>query len=80
MVDARLREGHRREHSSESLSRAGLWRAAPGRCRLPGPVHIRPGMAYPGGVLVLAFSPCRVGMERELGRFPDDKHFSVDGR
>ena len=80
MVDARLRAGHRREHSSESLSRAGLWRAAPAGAAYLDRSDIRPGMAYPGGVLVLAFSSAGWGWGGNWAGSPDYQHFSVDGR
>ena len=41
---------------------------------------IRPGMAYPGGVLVSAFSSVGWGWGGNWAGSPDYQHFSVNGR
>jgi len=41
---------------------------------------IRPGMAYPGGILVSAFRSVGWGWGGYWARSPDYQHFSVNGR
>jgi hypothetical protein len=41
---------------------------------------IRPGMAYPGGILVSAFSSVGWGWGGNWADSPDYQHFSVNGR
>ena len=42
--------------------------------------HIRPGMAYPGGILVSAFSSAGWRWGGNWATSPDYQHFSVNGR
>jgi D-alanyl-D-alanine carboxypeptidase len=42
--------------------------------------HVRPGMAYRGGVLVSAFRSAGWGWGGDWPNFPDYQHFSVNGR
>jgi hypothetical protein len=59
---------------------AGHRAQPPAGAAYTGRTDIRPGMAYPGGVLVSAFRSAGWGWGGEWPGSPDYQHFSVNGR